>query len=118
MAVLDSVQAQEVSAARELVATNRVVGRDKAYQVGVYAFMLAVVIVFVAPLLWLAILSLRPQGQVLTNTLLPTSLDWSTYARVFQKVKLADYLKNSLILAAGTIAVTLPLGSLAAYGFA
>jgi ABC-type glycerol-3-phosphate transport system permease component len=118
VAVLDSARAREAPAVREPLATHRIAGLGNAYQVGLYLFLVVVVIAFVAPLLWLAILSLRPQGQVLTNSLLPSSLDWSTYARVFQKVKLAEYLKNSLVLAAGTIAVTLPLGSLAAYGFA
>lgn len=117
MALVDAARPHETPAARRPIATPTV-GRDRAYHAGVYVFMVLLVVIFVAPLVWLAILALRPSGQVLTNSLLPSSLDWSNFPRVFQKVKLADYLKNSLILAGGTILVTLPLGSLAAYGFA
>jgi ABC-type glycerol-3-phosphate transport system permease component len=117
MTVLDAAQVSDATAKGQPL-TRPVVGRDRAYRVGLYMFLIVTVIVFIAPLVWLAIMSLRPQGQVLTNNFLPSSLDWANYPRVFQKVKLADYLKNSLVLAGGTIAVTLPLGSLAAYGFA
>jgi ABC-type glycerol-3-phosphate transport system permease component len=117
MTVLDAAQARDAPAEGRPL-TRPVAGRDRAYRAGLYMFLVLTVIVFIAPLVWLAIMSLRPQGQVLTNSLLPSSLDWTNYPRVFQKVKLAEYLKNSLLLAGGTIAVTLPLGSLAAYGFA
>jgi len=117
MAVLDVAHSADVPAKRRPIA-GRGVGRDRAYRLGLYVFLAVTVVIFVAPLVWLALFSLRPQGQVLTNTVLPSAFDWGNYPRVFQKVKLAEYLKNSLILAAGTIAVTLPLGSLAAYGFA
>jgi ABC-type glycerol-3-phosphate transport system permease component len=116
MAVVDAARTQDAPTARPGLATP-VAGRDRAYNITVYAFMVVTVVIFVAPLVWLAILGLRPPGQVLTNSLLPSSFDWSNFPRVFQKVKLADYLKNSLILGGGTIALTLPLGSLATYGF-
>lgn len=88
------------------------------FRVWVYLYLAAMVLVFLAPLVWLALLSLRPAGEVFSASPLPSHLDFENYTRVFRKVRLAAYLKNSIILGLGTIACALPLGSLAAYGFA
>lgn len=88
------------------------------FSVLVYMFLVLILCILIAPLAWLVILSLRPAGQVYQGSLLPDSFDIGNYARVFQKVALLNYIRNSVILGLGTILVTLPIGSLAGYAFA
>ena len=59
---------------------------------------LAVVAVFVVPLLWVAAASLRQPGLPPPRTIewLPSPISWSNYLRVFQLVPLASYTLNSL----------------------
>jgi ABC-type glycerol-3-phosphate transport system permease component len=94
------------------------VERAGGFRVARYLFLVLMVLVFVSPLLWLVVLSVRPQGAVFAGTVSLADIDLSNYERVFHKSRLGDYLKNSTILGFGTIAVALPFGSLAGYSFA
>ncbi|HEY0266303.1 MAG TPA: carbohydrate ABC transporter permease [Rhizomicrobium sp.] len=79
-----------------------------------------------APILWILIASLTPELQPsATGTwqsgraviYLPQHPTLANYASLFDTVPFATYFRNSAIIASGTMALALTVGSLAAYGF-
>jgi multiple sugar transport system permease protein len=85
-----------------------------------HALSLAVVAVFVVPLLWVAAASLRQPGLPPPRTIewWPGPVSWSNYQRVFQLVPLASYTLNSLRVVAVAIPLTLLIASWAGFAMA
>ncbi|MCO6455427.1 MAG: carbohydrate ABC transporter permease [Pirellulaceae bacterium] len=75
---------------------------------------------FAAPLLLLVLASLKPPEQLVEDpyALWPRQWQGSNYPRAVSSMPVTRYLRNSLILAAGSVAGSLLSCSLAAYGFA
>ncbi len=82
------------------------------------AALMAVLAVF--PFYWLAMTSIKPGNQVATNPpiLIPTQLSLQNYHDVFAVEDLPHFLANSLIISLASTALTVFLGSLAAYALA
>jgi multiple sugar transport system permease protein len=76
--------------------------------------------VFAAPLAWMVITAFKPDIDLTTdpNRLLPTKWQPENYVDAVSTMPYFRYLRNSLVLCAGTVIGTLASGSLAAYGFA
>jgi multiple sugar transport system permease protein len=74
-------------------------------------------VVFVlAPILYMILVSLTPESQIEGGaSLIPASLDFSTYSQLWQTVDLADYIRNSLIISVSTAAIATILALGAAY---
>lgn len=82
-----------------------------------YALSIVAAIIFLFPIVWLMLGSLKPRLELLEVSL-PTNPTLENYANVLSEFPVGRYLRNSLFVAIGSTAITLALGSLAAYGFA
>lgn len=92
---------------------GRVVGR-----VFIYVFLTLFAAICLFPLYWLITTSLKPSLDVFSTSMLgffrPTL---ENYTQVLFKDKFPDYLLNSAIVSVLTVAVTVPVGSMAGYAF-
>lgn len=91
--------------------------RVRAGNVGLYAAMIVITVVFVFPLLWVLSMSLKTVQQLFASppVLFPTDPQWSNYADVLARTPILRYLLNSTIIVALTVAVMLLIGVPAAY---
>ena len=81
-----------------------------------YASVLLLAVIWAVPLYITLITPFKSTRELFTQALaLPTSYSIQNYVRVFQEVNFFRYLKNSLIVTAGALAVLSMLASLAAY---
>lgn len=110
--------------AREMVVPRRGERREPARrglrleQVGLYAALSGVALLFSLPFLWLVLTSLKPPDQVFSKGWLPSEYHTKNYMDVFRYAPVATWLKNSLMIAVlGSASVVLS-SALIAYGFA
>lgn len=82
-----------------------------------YAVILAALAIFLFPIVWLVLGSLKPPADILVISL-PTRPTLQNYAAVLDTYPVAQFLGNSLRVAFGSTLLSLALGSLAAYGLA
>lgn len=81
-----------------------------------YTIIIAALFVFLFPIVWLILGSLKPPADLLVVSL-PNPPTLVNYFTVFERFPVDRYLRNSLIVAFGSTAITIVVGSLAAYGF-
>jgi multiple sugar transport system permease protein len=88
--------------------------------IGGYAILSAVALMMVVPFLWMMSTSLKPSGTTFTYPpeILPTTVDWSNYARLFTLQPFGQYFANTVLVTTLTVLGQLVLCSMAAYGFA
>jgi multiple sugar transport system permease protein len=118
----DSAQASHGGASSDPSASPR---RHRSRQRGRRALrhvvMIVASVVMIYPLLWMVVSSLRPNDEIFRNpSLLPTSLDFSNYARGWDSLAqpFSHYLINSTLLVLGCVIGNLIACSLTAYAFA
>ena len=81
-----------------------------------FYFLVAFILVFnLFPFVWAVLSSFRPTNELFSTQLLPKSLTLSHYQSVFHDPRFMMSLSNSIIVAGGTVLVSLGLGSLCAY---
>jgi multiple sugar transport system permease protein len=85
-----------------------------------HLLLTATAVVFATPLVWMVCSSLKSPVELNENpyALLPRSPEWENYPRAISSMPYLVYLRNTLLLCAGSVAGTLLSCSLAAYGFA
>ncbi|MDB5059049.1 MAG: putative transporter permease protein, partial [Chloroflexi bacterium] len=85
-----------------------------------YVTCSAMAVVFVFPLDWTALTSIKPpaEAQATPPTFLPTQLSWDNYAFLagFES-GISQAIFNSVVVAMGTVLGTIALTTLAGYGF-
>jgi multiple sugar transport system permease protein len=93
--------------------------RRVAGRVGIYALLLLLVVVFVAPIAWGVLGSLREPNGGLLGSAIPHPLHWDNYRQAWSGIlPFAHYLKNTVVL---SIIYTVPVvltSAMAGYGFA
>ncbi len=91
--------------------------RGKAAAILVYLARLGIALLFLLPLYWAVVVSLRQSGLPPSTTLewWPHSFHWDTYAEVFRTVPMARYARNSLFVVALALPLTLLTASLAGF---
>ncbi len=89
------------------------------------AAKLVLAVVFVLPVLWMFLSSLRPVTEIFQyvyplslHTLVPVHISVASYRHLFADEPFARYLGNSFFMAATVTVLDLAASSLAAYGFA
>jgi len=82
------------------------------------AATLALVLLFVLPLWWMIVASLRPMGLPPPKTIewWPANPQWSNYAEIFNQVPMGRYAVNSLLVVLVAVPLTLLTASLAGFG--
>ena len=85
-----------------------------------HATAIIVVAIFVVPLWWGVVASLRQPGLPPPRTIewLPRPAVWGNYARIFEMLPLARYTLNSLFVAAVAVPLTLVVASWAGFAMA
>lgn len=113
-------QATTLTASEEPAGTHS--GRQRLREILVDAFfylvMIALAVVFLAPLAWMVTASLRPENKVLEMppVFLPTDFQWENYREVWEVIP--RYLFNSVKLAAINVVGVPFVASLAGFAFA
>lgn len=79
---------------------------------------LTLVLLFVLPLWWMIVASLRPIGLPPPTTIewWPADPQWSNYAEIFRQVPMGRYALNSLLVVLVAVPMTLLTASLAGFG--
>ncbi len=87
---------------------------------GRHVLGLAVSFLFLLPIYWIFIASLRQRGLPPPTTIewLPQSATFDNYTFIFDLLPMARYIRNSLIVVAVAVPVTLYVASLAGFGMA
>lgn len=88
-------------------------------QISGYLVLSAVTLMMIVPFLWMLTTSLKPSGTEFTYPpqILPSTLDWSNYTRLFTLVPFGRYFVNTIIVTALTVLGQLVICAMAAYGF-
>lgn len=81
-----------------------------------YVIVLSATGVFLFPIVWLVLSSLKPPSEILEISL-PAQPTLTNYTNVLGTFPVGRYLRNSVFVALSSTFVSLLLGSLAAYGF-
>lgn len=95
---------------------NRI--KRKSYSKILFAFFMVVTVLFVLyPYIVMFFSSLKGKDEInrIPGTLLPEKWVWSNYLDIWKKIPLASYLKNSLVIAAGSMALSIVCAIPAAY---
>ncbi|HWU37084.1 MAG TPA: ABC transporter permease subunit, partial [Candidatus Acidoferrum sp.] len=89
-------------------------------RLGLYAVMGLVLVLWVAPLLWMLSTSLKPEGQILTLVprWIPKTFTLANYRDVLAKYRLVAWGVNSMVVAVGATLLGLAVSIPAAYAFA
>lgn len=90
---------------------------SRAFNVAMYLFMGVLALLFLLPLIWMVVASLKVESDILSNPLdfFPEDPQFSNYVTAFQSV--SPFLWNSVKLAAFNVAGVLVVASLAGYAF-
>ncbi|WP_040589149.1 carbohydrate ABC transporter permease [Sciscionella marina] len=67
-----------------------------------HAILIALGIMFLVPVVFVALTSVMNSGQTLTGALWPKPWEWSNYQRAFEKAPVASWFLNSLLYAGGS----------------
>jgi multiple sugar transport system permease protein len=94
---------------------------NKRFQtVLVYAFLIVAAAITVYPLLWMVFASLMPAGeaQSLPPRFWPSRITFIHYRELFERLNLARYFANSLLIAVAVTAFSVVINSMAGYALA
>jgi multiple sugar transport system permease protein len=85
-----------------------------------YALLMVSAGIFAFPLLWMVLTSLKPSTQLVEDpySIFPREWRWSNYVEAIQAMPFLRYLRNTLVLAGGSVVGSVLSCSLVAYGFA
>lgn len=92
--------------------------RFRLEQVGLYAALTGVALLFSLPFVWLVLTSLKPPDQVFSDQWVPSEFHTKNYTDVFRYAPVERWLKNSLMIAVLGSATVVFSSALIAYGFA
>lgn len=73
---------------------------------------------FIAPYLWMVLISLKPRVDIFNPGKFIFQPTMENYVNIIENAHILDYFKNSVIVSIISTAISLAIGSLAAYGFA
>ena len=83
-----------------------------------YSILLFWLAVFMVPVVWMVLSSLKPEDQVIAPSIqfLPREVRWQNYADVWIGVPFNRYIFNSTVVAGATTAINVLIASMAGYG--
>ena len=91
--------------------------KKRIKNISMFILMSLLSVMFIIPFLWVISTSLKPESAVFSNQLIPESWQFDNYVKVFDKLPLLVYLKNSVVITAITIIGTVLSSSIVAYSF-
>ncbi len=95
-------------------------GRKRIASAVIVVLMTAFVIAYLVPVYWIVVTSFKPEARSLTwpPQFIPREVTLDNYRVAFEFRSVFWYMKNSLIISAGSVLVSMVLGGMAAYSFA
>lgn len=89
-------------------------------QLGIWLLVILFLVFLIFPLYWMFVTSVKTDGEIYANPLVywPSRMISDTYERLFGYFDFLHYMKNSLIVAAAAMVISLTVSLLAAYAFA
>ena len=90
----------------------------KARRITGNTLLIGLALLWIVPLLWVAITAFRPESDSIGSSLLPRSLTLDTFGAAWNAAAFDRYYLNTAIVAFGILAVQLVTSPLAAYAFA
>ncbi len=87
-------------------------------RIALYAALVALALVMVAPFYWTLVTSFKLPGDIFSGTLLPTPPTLDNYRTVLTKVPFGTYILNSVVVTTSIVALNVLFGTAAAYAFA
>jgi ABC-type glycerol-3-phosphate transport system permease component len=82
-----------------------------------YCFLVALALVFIGPLVWMILTSLKPQSEVFAGPIIPRDLQFDAYGYVWQTLGIGTNFLNSVYVTSLTVAGVVVVSSLAGYAF-
>ena len=88
-------------------------------RISFYGTVLLVLVYCTGPIVWQILTSLKPEAQITAlPPLLPSAITWEHYQAIFGASGLLRCLLNSAVVSVSSTALSLAIGSLAAFGLA
>lgn len=82
----------------------------------IYAFLIFMVIIYIAPIIWIAMSSVKTRAQIYKAPFaFPTEFHWENYQIAWSAGKLGIAMLNSLFVCVITLILTMLIGSMAAF---
>ncbi|HOX28444.1 MAG TPA: carbohydrate ABC transporter permease [bacterium] len=93
---------------------------DRLMKYLLLVLLVAVIVVELAPLLWMLSTSLKPEGEIMSPTAqwIPAHITLENYAMMFKRFAIARWFVNSIVAAAASTVIVLLIDAMAAYAFA
>jgi len=101
--------------------------RRKIIGFGIGGFLILFALLYLLPYLWMVGMSLKPDSEIYSPTILPTNPTLEQYQRLFYgyqygdmtlKINFPAYFRNTVLITVISLALVLFTDALAAYGFA
>lgn len=82
-----------------------------------HAFLVVWAVMVIYPLAWVVMSALKTDSEVIREplSLIPDKLNWDNFSRAWGEGHLGDFFFNTLLVLAGSVTLTMLLGSMAAY---
>jgi len=86
----------------------------------VYVLLVTMGILFIFPLFWMAVTSLKDEAQLYIPEpkIIPNPLVWANYKEAWEKIPFALYMRNTTIITLSSVFLAVLSTSLVAFGFA
>ena len=85
----------------------------------IYLFLIFMVVIYLAPVFWIGMTSLKTRPEIYKNPFgWPETLQWGNYKVAWETGKLGIAMLNSLFVCVITLALTMLIGSMAAFAIA
>ena len=86
----------------------------------IYIILIFLAIIVIMPILWMLLSSFKPKGEIISYppTFFPSKFTTENYVRLAKRVKIFDFVRNSVIYAVFSTIPSVLLCSLAGYAFA
>jgi multiple sugar transport system permease protein len=97
-----------------------IVWKRRLGSAAVYAAVVAIVVIMLAPIVWLGITSIRPPIEITSVrlNLIPRNPTLQNYVTVFERYDMAMFLRTTTLISLAVVATNLVLGVPAAYAMA
>lgn len=91
--------------------------RRRAGRLAGYCFLVVLAVIFIGPLVWMILTSLKPQSAVFAGPIIPRHLQFGAYSYVWQSLGIGTNFLNSVYVTSLTVAGVVVVSSLAGYAF-
>lgn len=94
--------------------------RERWLTASTYVILIVYVFVTLLPLVWMMLISIKPKKDLWQDppVIIPSAPTTKNYVLAFKELGVGSNLMNSLKIALGSLLVSIPVSTLAAYGFA